>query len=497
MPELLKLYLKFFKLGIFNFGGGYAMLPLLERELVDGEHYVTKEELVDYYAIGQCTPGAIAVNVSTFIGHKRRGPIGGIVATLGFVSPAFIIIFIIASLLTNFADNEFVVSALAGIRVAVFVLVLYAVCKLAKTSITDIWGLLLALTIIPLGIYVKVIPLYAYVIFAGVYGFLIKYIKDKKASKIEVKENEEKSDEIVNKLCVEEEKPSKKHGALQYIFGLVVGLVLGFIGIISFIFVKDKKYRSGVLTTIFFQTILMICTLVCVFNGGNATFFTLYFQFFKVGGLAFGGGLATFPFLRELGATTGWFNDIDLANMIAVSESTPGAMGVNMSTYVGYTVAYNEFGGNYFLAFLGSIISTSGLISPSIIVILIISLFLNKFKNSKQVSWVFYGLRAASFALIIVALYSILQLSIFNIYHTVGNTQVDGIIYSIQNASQYAENNFGVSNFFTNIAAFFDLLINYKALALALIMGICVFKFKKHPIVYIVCAAIVGILLKM
>ena len=95
MPELLKLYLKFFKLGIFNFGGGYAMLPLLERELVDNDHYVTKAELIDYYAIGQCTPGAIAVNVSTFIGHKRRGPIGGIVATLGFVSPAFIIIFII------------------------------------------------------------------------------------------------------------------------------------------------------------------------------------------------------------------------------------------------------------------------------------------------------------------------------------------------------------------------------------------------------------------
>lgn len=510
MPELLKLYLTFFKLGIFNFGGGYAMLPLLERELVDNKGYVTKQDLVDYYAIGQCTPGAIAVNVSTFIGHKRSGPIGGIVATLGFVSPAFIIIFIIASLLTNFATNEFVMSALGGIRVAVFVLVLSAVCKLAKTSIADIWTLLLAITIIPLGIFVKVIPLYAYVIFAGVYGLVVSIIKEKRSAKYTPKEKfiideapeadkeepVEVKEENVEEPVKEKHKPNVK-GGLIFALGLIIGLITGFIGMISFLFVKNKKYRSGILTSLFFWTIIFIMAMISVFNGGSPTIFYLYLQFFKIGFLAFGGGLATIPFLKELGATTGWFTDVDLANMIAVSESTPGAMGVNMSTYVGYTVALKEYGGNYFIAFLGSIISTAGLISPSIIVILVISLFLAKFKDNKYVKYTFYGLRAASFALIVVALYSILQLSIFNIYHIMGNAQTDGIIYSIQNASYYAEYYYGRSDFFTNIASFFTLLIDYKALALALVLGILVFKFKKHPIIYIVLAAVVGIILRM
>ena len=94
MLELIKLYITFFKLGIVNFGGGYAMLPLLERELADKRGWTTSEELADFYAVGQCTPGAIAVNVSTMIGYKRKGVLGGIAATLGFISPAFIIIFI-------------------------------------------------------------------------------------------------------------------------------------------------------------------------------------------------------------------------------------------------------------------------------------------------------------------------------------------------------------------------------------------------------------------
>ena len=94
--RLLLLFLLFFKLGIVNFGGGYALLPLLSRELVDKRHWTTNSELADYYAVGQCTPGAIAVNVSTFIGYRVCGILGGIIATLAFVSPAFVIIFVIA-----------------------------------------------------------------------------------------------------------------------------------------------------------------------------------------------------------------------------------------------------------------------------------------------------------------------------------------------------------------------------------------------------------------
>ena len=105
MKKLLMLFCTFFKLGIVNFGGGYALLPLLQREFCERKKWLTDEEIADYYAIGQCTPGAIAVNVSTFVGYKIKGVLGGIVATIGFIFPALIIIAIIASLLTNLSND--------------------------------------------------------------------------------------------------------------------------------------------------------------------------------------------------------------------------------------------------------------------------------------------------------------------------------------------------------------------------------------------------------
>ena len=100
----VKLFFLFAKIGVMTFGGGYAMLPILQRELVEARHWVTEEELTDYFAIGQCTPGIIAVNTATFVGHKRKGIPGGIVATLGVVFPSLIIIIILAGLITTFAD---------------------------------------------------------------------------------------------------------------------------------------------------------------------------------------------------------------------------------------------------------------------------------------------------------------------------------------------------------------------------------------------------------
>ena len=141
----------------------------------------------------------------------------------------------------------------------------------------------------------------------------------------------------------------------------------------------------------------------------------LFLEFFKVGLCAFGGGLATIPFLEELSQTRGWFTLDQLADMIAIAESTPGAIGINMSTYVGYLVGFESFGENVFMGFIGGVVATLGLISPSIIIILIICQFLKKFRDAKVVNWTFYGLRAASFGLICNAAYSILKLSIINI----------------------------------------------------------------------------------
>ena len=137
MPLLLDLFCTFFRIGLFTFGGGYAMLPLLQREIVEKKKWATEEELLDYFAVGQCTPGIIAVNTATFVGFKEKKLSGAIFATLGIVSPSLVIITVIAALLSNFAHIAAVQNAFAGIRVAVCVLILNSIVKLWKKSVVD------------------------------------------------------------------------------------------------------------------------------------------------------------------------------------------------------------------------------------------------------------------------------------------------------------------------------------------------------------------------
>ena len=137
MNEYLELFLTFAKMGVMTFGGGMAMLPILQREVVEDKGWATDEELVDYFAIGQCTPGIIAVNTATFVGQKRKGALGGIVATLGMVFPSLVIISILAGLITNFSSVTWVQDAFAGIQVCVCVLIFNAVVKLLKKSVID------------------------------------------------------------------------------------------------------------------------------------------------------------------------------------------------------------------------------------------------------------------------------------------------------------------------------------------------------------------------
>ena len=139
MQELWELYRSFFTIGALTFGGGYAMLPMLERELVEKHRWVTQEEILNYFAIGQCTPGVIAVNTATFVGYKLKKVVGGIVATLGVISPSLIIIMTIAAVLSNFADIAWVQHAFAGIRVAVCALILSSVVKLVKSNVKRWW----------------------------------------------------------------------------------------------------------------------------------------------------------------------------------------------------------------------------------------------------------------------------------------------------------------------------------------------------------------------
>ncbi|MBQ6857192.1 MAG: chromate transporter, partial [Lachnospiraceae bacterium] len=137
MNKYLDLFLTFARIGGLTFGGGYAMLPMLQKEVVEKRGWATEEELMDYYALGQCTPGIIAVNTATFVGQNTAGNLGGIVATLGVVFPSLIIITIIAMFLQNFANLPIVQNAFAGIRVCVCVLVFNAVVKLWKKAVVD------------------------------------------------------------------------------------------------------------------------------------------------------------------------------------------------------------------------------------------------------------------------------------------------------------------------------------------------------------------------
>lgn len=145
MKELWALFLTFANIGVTTFGGGYAMLPMLEREIVKKRHWANEEELMNYFAVGQCTPGVIAVNTATFIGYKRKGVWGGIAATLGVIFPSIVIILIIAAFIQNFASLPVVQHAFAGVRAVVAVLVLNAVIKFVKAGCKDLTGVLICI----------------------------------------------------------------------------------------------------------------------------------------------------------------------------------------------------------------------------------------------------------------------------------------------------------------------------------------------------------------
>ncbi len=179
MKKLFELFSSFFKIGLFTFGGGYAMLPMLQRELVEAKGWETEDDLLDYFSIAQCTPGIIAVNTATFVGRKQSGIPGAAAATLGVVSPSLIIISLIAALLSNFAELEIVAHALVGIRAAVCVLIANSVYKLVKKAVTDKVSLAIYVGVLVLAV-TGIVPTAFVVVIAGLLGFFTSLIKAKK-----------------------------------------------------------------------------------------------------------------------------------------------------------------------------------------------------------------------------------------------------------------------------------------------------------------------------
>ena len=177
MRELWNLFITFAKVGVMTFGGGMAMLPILQREVVQNKGWATDEELSDYFAIGQCTPGIIAVNTATFIGQKQRGVWGGSFATLGMVFPSLVIITALAGLITNFAHVAWVQHAFAGIRVVVCVLIFNAVLKLWKSAVHDVWGALLFAAVLAATLLTGLSPV-VYVLLSAVAGIVIQSLQE-------------------------------------------------------------------------------------------------------------------------------------------------------------------------------------------------------------------------------------------------------------------------------------------------------------------------------
>lgn len=173
MKKLWTLFWTFAKMGVMTFGGGMTMLPILQREVVENHGWTTEEDLMDYYAIGQCTPGIIAVNVATFIGQKQAGIVGGIAATLGVVFPSVVIITLLAGFITNFSHLAWVRNAFAGIQVCVCVLIFNAVTKLKKKSVIDDRTMVIFLLVLVGSTVLNVSPVW-FVVFAAVAGILLK-----------------------------------------------------------------------------------------------------------------------------------------------------------------------------------------------------------------------------------------------------------------------------------------------------------------------------------
>ena len=176
---LADLFLTFAKVGVMTFGGGYAMLPILQREVVENKGWATEEELADYFAIGQCTPGIIAVNTATFIGKKYAGTAGGILASLGVVFPSLLIIILLASVITSVSDLAVVQHAFAGIRVCVCVLIFNSVLKLGKSAIKDKPTLIIALLVAVIAFVTDLSPV-VFVVLAALTGVAVKSLEGRK-----------------------------------------------------------------------------------------------------------------------------------------------------------------------------------------------------------------------------------------------------------------------------------------------------------------------------
>ena len=179
LKQFLELYFAFVKIGAFTFGGGLAMMPIMQRELIEKRGWITEEELIDYFAIGQSTPGIIAVNVATFVGYKKLGWLGGIIGTIGVVTPSWVIIMLLAGAISSVDQYPLAQKALKGINVAVAALLTSVIVKFSKKTIKNIWNALFMLLAFALIYFFKVQSVWI-ILSSLIIGCLLTLYKQKK-----------------------------------------------------------------------------------------------------------------------------------------------------------------------------------------------------------------------------------------------------------------------------------------------------------------------------
>lgn len=388
---LWELYTVLFKVGLCTFGGGIAMLPILERELAEKRNWTNSTELLDWFAIGQSTPGIIAVNVATFIGEKRAGIIGAIVATAGMVSPSVIIITIIAKFISTFSSIGWVQSALLGINVAVAALLTNAVWKFAKKSVKNMHTFMLFLLAFVAIYFFKVSTVWIIIasVLIGVYG-----------------------------AGIQGEYSLKPVIAFT---AILVVLVSGYFLArnVQKISKNDQETQVQTEETILEQSELLPAEhaeLLPADESGMARtpgehvraipILTLFLIFFYVGLVTIGGGLVSITIMQQVIVEKYALISLDMFyNMVAISESTPGPIGINMATYIG-TELYGIGGG---------IITTCGQVLPSLICILIIAKCFSRFADRAGVKAAFSTLRPAVTGVIAVAAVNVFVLAVLSV----------------------------------------------------------------------------------
>ncbi len=384
LKDCLRLFLIFFKIGLFTFGGGYAMISVITHEVVEKKKYIDSEEFSDVVAIAESTPGPIAINSATYIGYRKAGVLGAISASIGVALPSLIIIYLISLFFAKVLEYPLVKRAFSGIQCGVSVLILSAGVKLLKNVKKNVASYVLmaaSLLLLLLINFTNVgISTIYFVIVGAILGIAIYYRpKKKKSSETEkTADNRPIGGDLDKKSEISDQNEavcaSIKKGEARKVVNIVCLAVTALI----------------ILTLLYFGAIYKVIGKEAISNLSQSSFYKgflkvseLFATFFKVGLFSFGGGYGMLPLMLEETVGNGWLTELEFANFLAVAESTPGPIAVNMATYVGSTQG----------GLLGSVMATIGVITPSVIVILIIVALLKNFLQYTVVRSALYGMK--------------------------------------------------------------------------------------------------------